>query len=218
MTVWLDRPEKKEEGRRKSAGHGMVARPSGGGGGRDSVFNHGLDPQVRIMERLGDMTAAARSENLHIPLTADGREICLHFLSKGDCIKYCTISHAPVRGNNREAVIQYIRVGRVVMDPSSKRNFHGGGDQGSHRRHWDRSGGNGTRNSEGKNHENGAVFGSGKCGHSGGKDGNNGRCGAARGGSGNNTNPPPPPTKTGIKCGAVVRTVGKEVGWHRGNY
>ena len=31
------------------------------------------------------------------------------------------------------------------------------------------------------------------------------------------TPPPPPPTKTGRKCGAVVRTVGKEVGLRRKN-
>ena len=35
----------------------MAARPSGGGGGRDAVFNHGVDLQLQIMERLGDITA-----------------------------------------------------------------------------------------------------------------------------------------------------------------
>ena len=60
---------------------------------------------MRIMERLRDMTAAAHSEKLRIPLVADNREIYLHFLSKGDCIRSCTLSHAPVRGQNREAVI-----------------------------------------------------------------------------------------------------------------
>ena len=28
---------------------------------------------------------------------------------------------------------------------------------------------------------------------------------------------PTPPTKKGRKCGAAVRTFGKEVGWRRGN-
>ena len=58
--VWVDRPAQKEEGLRKSDGHGTGARPSDGGGGRDAVLNHGVDPQLRIMERIGDMTAAAR--------------------------------------------------------------------------------------------------------------------------------------------------------------
>ena len=64
--------------------NGFGSRPSGRGGGRDAVFNHVIDPQLRIMERLRDMTVTARSENLRIPLTADGREICLLFSSKGD--------------------------------------------------------------------------------------------------------------------------------------
>ena len=68
------------------------------------------------MERLGDMTAAERSENFHIPLATDGREICLHFLSKGYCISYCTHSHAPMREQNRETVIHYIRIGREVIN------------------------------------------------------------------------------------------------------
>ena len=80
-------------------------------------------------------------ENLRIPLLAEGREICLRFLSKGDYIRSCTLSHAPVRGHNQDSVIRYIRVAREVMDPSRKRNFYGGGDQGSHMGHWDRSGG-----------------------------------------------------------------------------
>ena len=36
--VWVDWPAQKEEGRRKSDGHGMGSRPSSGGGGRDAVF------------------------------------------------------------------------------------------------------------------------------------------------------------------------------------
>ena len=71
------------------------------------------------------MTAVARSKNLRIPLAADGREICLHFLSRVDCIRSFTRSHAPVRGQNREAVIHYIRIGRDVMDPSRKSKFNG---------------------------------------------------------------------------------------------
>ena len=57
---WVYRPSKKEEGSQKSDGHGIGARPSGGGGGRDVVFNKGVDSQLRVMERLGEITAAAR--------------------------------------------------------------------------------------------------------------------------------------------------------------
>ena len=57
-----------------------------GGGRRDTVFKNGVDLQLWTMERTGEMTVAARLENLCIPLAADGREICLRFLSKRDCI------------------------------------------------------------------------------------------------------------------------------------
>ena len=70
--VWVERPELKEEGRRKSDGNGLGARQSGGGG---TVFNHGVNPQLRIIENLGSMTMAARTENLRLPVGADGREI-----------------------------------------------------------------------------------------------------------------------------------------------
>ena len=57
---WVDRPAPKEEGGQKYDGHWMGARSSGGGGGRDTVLNTGLDPQLWIMERLGETMAAAR--------------------------------------------------------------------------------------------------------------------------------------------------------------
>ena len=41
---WVDRIAPKEEGLRKSDGHGMGERPSGRGGGRDAVFNNRVDP------------------------------------------------------------------------------------------------------------------------------------------------------------------------------
>ena len=81
---WVDRPAPKEEGSRKSDRHGIRARPIGGGGGREAVYNNGVNPQLQIMEILGEMTAAALSENLYCPLEADGRKICLRFHSKGD--------------------------------------------------------------------------------------------------------------------------------------
>ena len=39
----VDRPARKEEGRRKYDGHGIGSRPSGRGGGRCAVFNNGVD-------------------------------------------------------------------------------------------------------------------------------------------------------------------------------
>ena len=71
--VWVKRPAPKEEGRRKSYGNGFRARQSGRGGGGGTIFNHGVDPKLRIIENLGRMTLAARSENLCLPLGADGR-------------------------------------------------------------------------------------------------------------------------------------------------
>ena len=90
----------------------MGERPSGGGGGCDAIFNHGIDLQLRIMERIGDMTGEARSENLCIPLAEDGREICLRFSSKGDCVISCTHSRVPVQGHDCDSVIRYIRVAK----------------------------------------------------------------------------------------------------------
>ena len=56
--VWVERSAQKEEGRWKLDENGFGARPSGGGGGHDTIFNHGINPQLWIMERLWDMTVA----------------------------------------------------------------------------------------------------------------------------------------------------------------
>ena len=77
--VWVERPKPKEEGLRESDRNGLGARKSGGGGGGGSVFNHGVDPQLRIIENLKILTQAARTENLSFPVGSDGREICLRF-------------------------------------------------------------------------------------------------------------------------------------------
>ena len=42
-----------------------------------AVYNHGVEPQLRISEILGILTHAARSENIRLPMGADGTEICL---------------------------------------------------------------------------------------------------------------------------------------------
>ena len=83
----MDRPAPKEEGCQKSDGHGIGESPSGGGCGRDVVFNNGVDPQLWIMERLVEMTAAARSDKLRCTLAVDDRYICLQFHSKGDLVR-----------------------------------------------------------------------------------------------------------------------------------
>ena len=59
--VWVERPSPKEEGCQKSDGNGFGARQSGRGGGGGTIFNHGVDPQLRIIENLGSMKLAARS-------------------------------------------------------------------------------------------------------------------------------------------------------------
>ena len=110
--VWVERPAPKEEVRWKSDGHGFGAQQSGRGVREGTVFNHGVDPQLQIIENLGSMTQAERTDNLLLPVGADGREICLRFSSKGDCNRSCTHSHAPLRGHTRELVICFIRGGR----------------------------------------------------------------------------------------------------------
>ena len=59
--VWMEQPAPKEEGRRKSDGNVFGARQSGGGGGGGTIFNHGVDTQLRIIENLGSMILAAHS-------------------------------------------------------------------------------------------------------------------------------------------------------------
>ena len=102
---WVDQPTPEEEGQRKSDGNGSGYRMSGGGGGWDSVHNIGVDPQLRIMEKLGEITAAARSDNIRFPLVEYGRDICLQYHSKVECVRSCMRSHAPLRGHIWDNVI-----------------------------------------------------------------------------------------------------------------
>ena len=81
-SVWVERPAPKEEGHWKSEGNRIGARQCGRGVGDGTVFNHGVDPQLRISEKLGLITQAEHSENLRLPVGADGRVICLRFRSK----------------------------------------------------------------------------------------------------------------------------------------
>ena len=81
------------------------------------MFNNRLDLQLCIMERLGEITATERSENLRCPLAADGREICLRFHSKVYFVRSCTRSHGPVRGQIQENILRYIGICRVALDP-----------------------------------------------------------------------------------------------------
>ena len=179
--VWVERPAPKEEELRKSDGNGLVARQSGERGWGSSVFNHGVDPQLRIIENLGSMTQAAHTENLRLPVGANGREICLRFSSKGYCNRSCTRSHALLRGHTRELVIRFIRGSREVMN-KYKRNCDGVGEQVYHRGHCDRGGLHRYQNLE---TQNGARFGD-RRGR--GRDVNNGGGGGVRGVNGSNTN------------------------------
>ena len=61
MPVWVDWPAPKEEGRRKLDGNGFGSRQAGRGVGEGTVFNHGVDPQLQIIENLGSMTVGART-------------------------------------------------------------------------------------------------------------------------------------------------------------
>ena len=126
MPTWVERPAPREEGRRKSEGIVNGAR------------NHGVDPQLRISQNLVIITKFAHQENLRLPMGADGREICLRYISKGDCDRSCTRSHAPLREHTRELVISFIRGSREAMN--KKRKFDGVVSQASHGGSWDRSG------------------------------------------------------------------------------
>ena len=122
-SVWVERPAPKEEGLQKSDGNGLGASQSGRGGEGGSVFNHGVNPQLRIIENLGSMTQAACTENFRLPVGADGREICLCFSSKGDCNRSCTRSHAPIRGHTQESELRLIRGAREATNKFNKKNL-----------------------------------------------------------------------------------------------
>ena len=79
---WADRPIPKEEGLQNSDGRGNRFRISGGGGGQDSLHNIRVDTQLQVIDKLGEIPAATRSENLRFPLATDGRWICLCYHSK----------------------------------------------------------------------------------------------------------------------------------------
>ena len=188
MTVWVERPAPREEGRRKSEGNGHGVR------------NHRVDLQLHISEILGILTQVARSENLCLPMGADGREICLRYISEVKCDRSCTRSHAPLQEHSRELVIRFIQGSQETINKN--RNFEGVGAQASHEGTWDRG-----RYQNSDTH-NGIRFCVGRGGCGGGRDGQNGRGGGGHGGNCSTTNPP---TKTDRKLGAAVRTDRKEV-------
>ena len=116
MPVWVERPAPREEGSRKSERKGTGAQQGGRGVVEGTVYNHGVNLQLRISENLGILTQAARTENLCLPMWADGREICLRYISKGECNRSCTRSLAPLRGHTRGLVIQFIWGSREGMN------------------------------------------------------------------------------------------------------
>ena len=151
MPAWVERLAPREDGRRKSDGTGNGAR------------NHGVESQLHISKNLGIITKFARQEKLRLPIGADGRDICLSYISKGECNRSCTRSHAPLRGHTRELVIRFIKGSKEAMN--KKRKFDGVGAQASHGRSWDRSG---YRHLEAQS---GSRFGSGSGGRGDGRDG-----------------------------------------------
>ena len=80
-----------------TAGRGTLEVRGTGNGAR----NHGVEPQLRISKKLGILTQVAHQENLRLTMGADGREICLRYISKGECDRSCTRSHASLRGHTR---------------------------------------------------------------------------------------------------------------------
>ena len=144
IPAWVERPATREEGCRKLKGTG------------NGAWNYGVDPQLRISKNLGILKQVSRQENLRFPMGDDGREICLCYISKGECDRSCTRSHAPLREHTRELLIRFIRVSREAMN--KKRKFDGIGAQESHGGTWDRSR---YRNSEAQN---GSRFGGGRGG------------------------------------------------------
>ena len=166
MLVWVERPAPREERRGKSEGKGIGARQGGRGVVEGTFYNHGVDPQLRISEKLGIMTQAARTDNLRLPVGADGRETCLRYSTKGECNRSCTRFHAPLHGHRRELVIRFIRGSREATN-KNKRKFDGVREQAYHRGHWDRGS---HRNLE---NQNDTIFGGGLGGRGGGRDGHN---------------------------------------------
>ena len=123
-------------------------------------------------------------------------------------------SHAPVRGKNLDLAIRYIRLSREAMDPSRKRKFDGDGDWGSHGGHWDRSGE--------KVQETQRDITTGTAQYSVADEvatlvEYTGKAEEAAVCEGEMVQTPNPPTNTGRKFGAAVRTFGKEVGRRRKN-
>ena len=51
------------------------------------IQNIGFDLQIRLMERYGDLRMAAHSYNVFYPVVADGRNTCLRYHSKVECIR-----------------------------------------------------------------------------------------------------------------------------------
>ena len=93
-------------------------------------------------------------------MAADGREICLHYHSKGEFVRQCTRSHAPLRGQIPENLIRYIGKFRDAHDPPRKRKFNGGGKLVSYgvQTNWNRNGGkvHNGQNPDGQAHRSGS--------------------------------------------------------------
>ena len=64
-------------------------------------------------------------------MVVDGREICLRYHSKVECVRHCLCSQAPLRGGIRGNLIRCIGNFRAAHKPYIKKIFNGGGNWGS---------------------------------------------------------------------------------------
>ena len=147
----------------------------------------------------------------------DGREIYLHYHSKGESVRQCTRSHAPFQVHIRENLIRFIGNFRATFYPSKNKKFNVDGDCGSNvgYKDWNRNyvNGHNKENPYGQAHENGYAGGLGRGDkvRGSGQDRNHSGVGGAQGGPGP-TPAPPTPTRTYRDIRVAVRTVGREGG------
>ena len=155
------------------------------------IQNIGVDSQMQVIKRCGELLTASHSEKRRCSMAEDGRYICLRYHSKGEFIMSCTLSHAPLQRQIRDNLIKFIGIFRANFDPARKQNFYEVKPNCYSR--------NGDNEYNGQNPDrhtpmNGAGGGFGKANHVRGvrQDVNHGGVRGTRGGPGHNTPFSPP--------------------------